>query len=174
MLARARREVSQMVNLSSVLMLVVVGIAGTLAACNGTDGGSPTATMTAPPTETPASQNATVSPAVAGEEGYLLTVDVVKVLKPSVVQIVTESLSMNAANQAVPSRGVGTGVILDEQGHILTNNHVIRDAQRIMVTLNNGDSFPAQLIGGDANTDTAVIRIDAPNLRRKAIHLHSW
>ena len=61
--------------------------------------------------------------------------------------------------------GVGTGIILDTQGNILTNNHVIDGAQAIMVTLNNGEGFTAQLIGGDAATDTAVIRIDADGLR---------
>ena len=68
---------------------------------------------------------------------------------------------MGMFNQPAPGRGVGTGSILDEQGHILTNNHVIAGAQRITVTLSNGDSFPAQIIGGDATTDTAVIRIEA-------------
>ena len=61
--------------------------------------------------------------------------------------------------------GVGTGVILDLQGNILTNNHVIAGAERITVTLSNGDSFPAELIGGDATSDTAVIRIKATGLQ---------
>ena len=65
----------------------------------------------------------------------------------------------------MPSQGVGTGIVLDKQGNILTNNHVIAGAQSITVTLNNGESFPAQLIGGDANTDLAVIRIEANNLQ---------
>ena len=55
----------------------------------------------------------------------LPTVDLVKILTPSVVQIVTEILAMGLFNQPVPGRGVGPGVVLDEQGHILTNNHVI-------------------------------------------------
>ena len=89
------------------------------------------------------------------------TVGVVKALTPSVVQIVTEARAMDMFNQPVPSRGVGTGIVLDERGHILTNNHVITGAQRITVTLSNGDSFPAEQVGGDALTDVAVIRIDA-------------
>jgi S1-C subfamily serine protease len=53
---------------------------------------------------------------------------------------------------------VGTGLILDQEGHILTNNHVVADGQRITITLSNGDSFEAELVGGgEAATDTAVI-----------------
>jgi len=90
---------------------------------------------------------------------------VVKILTPSVVQIVTESIGMGFFNQPIPSRGVGTGIVLDDRGHILTNNHVIEDGERITVTLSNGDSFTAEVIGGDPSTDTAVIRIDADGLK---------
>ena len=95
----------------------------------------------------------------------LPTVEVVKVLSPSVVQIVTEILSMGFFNQPAPSQGVGTGVILDEQGHILTNNHVIAGGERITVTLSNGESYPAEIVGSDLSTDTAIIRIDAAGLQ---------
>ena len=94
----------------------------------------------------------------------LPTVEVVKILRPSVVQIVTESLSMGFSNQPVPSKGVGTGVILDEEGHILTNNHVIDGSGSITVTLNTGERHDARLIGGDFTTDLAVIQIDAQGL----------
>lgn len=110
--------------------------------------------------ETPPSVHVALD--AAGEE--LTTVDVVKILTPSIVQIVTESLSMGLFNQPVPSRGVGTGVVIDAEGHIMTNNHVIAGAQRITATLANGESFPVQVIGGDFQTDLAVIRIDAPDL----------
>ena len=101
------------------------------------------------------------------------TVQVVKLLTPSVVQIVTEFLAMDMLNQPVPGRGVGTGVILDQQGHILTNNHVIDGAQSVTVTLSNGKSFQAQVVGGDATTDTAVIRIEAPGLQPAVLGLSS-
>ena len=101
------------------------------------------------------------------------TVEVVKILTPSVVQIVTEFLAMDMLNQPVPGRGVGTGVILDQQGHILTNNHVIDGAQRITVTLSNGKSLPAQVVGGDATTDTAVIRVEEPGLQPALLGLSS-
>ena len=100
-----------------------------------------------------------------GSQDYLTTVEVVKRLTPSVVQIVTETLAMGGFNQPVPSAGVGTGAILDEDGLILTNNHVIEGGRRITVTLSNGKSFPAEVVGADPTMDLAVIRIEADGLQ---------
>ena len=91
----------------------------------------------------------------------LTTVEVVKILTPSVVQIVTEVLTIGMFNEPTPGTGVGTGVILDTEGHILTNNHVIADAESITVTLGDGRSIPAEIVGRDPNTDLAVIRVEA-------------
>ena len=77
----------------------------------------------------------------------LSTVELARRLTPSVVQVVTSTLTVDFFNQPVPSGGVGTGIILDQEGHILTNNHVVADAQDIRVTLSNGESFPAELVG---------------------------
>ena len=106
---------------------------------------------------------AVVSLNPAAEE--LTTVEVVKLLKPSIVQIVSEIAGMGFSNSALPPTGVGTGVILDRQGHILTNNHVVEDAQRLTVTLDNGESFPAQIVGRDPVTDLAIILIQADGLQ---------
>ena len=111
--------------------------------------------------ETPASVHVTLD----ATKEVLTTVEVVKILTPSIVQIVTESLSMGRFNQPIPSRGVGTGVIIDTEGHIMTNNHVITGAQRIIATLANGESYSVEVIGGDFQTDLAVVRINASNLR---------
>lgn len=61
--------------------------------------------------------------------------------------------------------GNGSGVIVDTQGHILTNNHVVSTADKITVTLNDGRKFPATVIGRDPFSDMAVLKIDAPNLK---------
>ena len=94
----------------------------------------------------------------------LTTVEVVKILTPSVVQIVTEVLTIGLSNMPTPSTGVGTGVILDTESHILTTNHVVADAESITVTLGDGRSLPAEIVGRDTNTDLAVIRIEADGL----------
>ncbi len=58
-------------------------------------------------------------------------------------------------------KGLGTGMIMDSRGYILTNNHVAGGATKIEVTLANGERYPAQLVGADPKTDLAVIRIHA-------------
>lgn len=60
-----------------------------------------------------------------------------------------------------PRVGFGSGVILTEDGYIVTNNHVIADADEIMVTLNDNRSLPARLIGADENTDLALIKVES-------------
>jgi serine protease Do len=58
-------------------------------------------------------------------------------------------------------KGLGSGMILDPQGHILTNYHVAGGATKIQVTLDDGSQLPAKLVGGDPKTDLAVIKIEA-------------
>ena len=100
------------------------------------------------------------------EDKTLATVEVVKLLRPSVVHIATETLTMETFMQpAGVLRGVGTGIVLTTDGYILTNNHVVAGAERIIVTLDSGESFLAELVGGDPTTDTAIIRIDAEGLQ---------
>ena len=62
----------------------------------------------------------------------------------------------------IPSEGEGSGVVLDRQGNILTNFHVVDGARQIQVTLFDGNTYAAQLVGQDPVTDVAVIRIEAP------------
>ena len=156
---------------SYLLMFLVPVIAVVVAACGGNDSTStetstPTVVDTAtatvvPPTPSPAPPAATATPEA---DPVLTTVEVVRALTPSVVQIVTSQFTMGMENELVPT-GLGTGIILDREGHILTNNHVVQGAQAINVILDNGETFPATLIGSDLNTDTAVVRIDADGLK---------
>ncbi len=86
-------------------------------------------------------------------------------VKPAVVQITNQQVQLDQNNQSysVPA-GVGSGVIYDKQGHILTNNHVIEGAQDLLVSLPDGRSVPATLIGADPQTDLAVLQIKGDNL----------
>ncbi|MGI6681172.1 MAG: S1C family serine protease [Bdellovibrionota bacterium] len=68
--------------------------------------------------------------------------------------------------QTVPEiqQGSGTGVIIDEKGHIVTNNHVIDKADKVEVKLSNKETYTAKVVGKDLNSDIAVLKIDAKNL----------
>jgi serine protease Do len=85
-----------------------------------------------------------------------------------VVRIQTEFARFDILGRPVPTQGVGTGVILDKEGHIVTNNHVLRLdgrlASRIVVTTSDDRAFSAEVVGTDPPTDLAVLKIDAPDL----------
>jgi S1-C subfamily serine protease len=90
--------------------------------------------------------------------------DVAQKVKPAVVQVTNEvAVDQLHPSDVIPA-GVGSGVIYDGQGHILTNNHVVAGAEKLVVSLPDGRSFPAELVGRDPRTDVAVIQISADNL----------
>ncbi len=64
-------------------------------------------------------------------------------------------------NNVIPRKGNGSGVLISPEGHLLTNEHVIADADEIMVNMGNGKTFKASVIGKDTLTDLAVLKIDA-------------
>ncbi|MFM7128535.1 MAG: S1C family serine protease, partial [bacterium] len=70
-------------------------------------------------------------------------------------------------NQMQPSPGMGTGsgFVFDDKGHIVTNNHVVEDAEKIIVTLHDGDEHIAKLVGRDPQSDIAVIKIEQKSVR---------
>jgi len=70
-----------------------------------------------------------------------------------------------------PSHGVGSGFILDTSGNIVTNRHVIQGATKVTVTLNDGKEYPAKVIGKDAQTDVAVVRLEKPPANLTAARL---
>jgi S1-C subfamily serine protease len=81
----------------------------------------------------------------------------------SVVNINTRSVRADAFFLfETPSEGSGSGCVLDQEGHILTNHHVIDGAQEIQVTLWDGTAYDALVVGADPNNDIAVLKIDAP------------
>ncbi|HEX9340040.1 MAG TPA: trypsin-like peptidase domain-containing protein [Thermoplasmata archaeon] len=65
-----------------------------------------------------------------------------------------------------PRRGIGSGVILDEKGHILTTHHVIDGADKVIVAFTDGRVLSGTVVGGDEETDVAVVRVDGKDFRR--------
>jgi len=94
----------------------------------------------------------------------LSTQELVAEVAPAVVSIVVETVSYNWFWQAVPQTGAGSGIIISSDGYIVTNNHVVEDANKVTVTLSDGTVFAATIVGTDAQTDLAVVKIDAGNL----------
>jgi serine protease Do len=82
----------------------------------------------------------------------------------SVVAISTEALAGNGRFTQMVATGAGSGVILSADGYIVTNNHVIAEAQKITVRLQNGKEYSAKLIGTDEKADLAVLKIEAERL----------
>ena len=91
-------------------------------------------------------------------------VDVVDRVRGSVVSVVAETEMLNVFGERYPNFQSGSGVIFDERGYILTNNHVIRDAVEIIVTLDDGTQFNGELVGSDPLTDLAVVMVDNHDL----------
>jgi serine protease Do len=83
---------------------------------------------------------------------------------PAVVSIATRHIERDQFDRAIPTGGLGSGIIVDRRGYILTNNHVVEGAERIKVTLSDERTFYATLVGVDRFTDLAVIRIDGRGL----------
>jgi S1-C subfamily serine protease len=78
----------------------------------------------------------------------------------AVVNVTSVTVSYNWFLQAVPQEGTGSGSILDAQGNVLTNYHVVKGAERLTVTLYEGSSFEARVVGSDPENDLAVVRFD--------------
>jgi S1-C subfamily serine protease len=97
--------------------------------------------------------------------GELNNIGVYKRVLPSVVNITSTALVFDFFEGVVPQQGQGSGFILDKAGHVLTNFHVIANANRgIEVTLSNKRSYKAKVVGTDRVHDLALLQIQAPNL----------
>ena len=91
-----------------------------------------------------------------------IVIGVYKKVGPAVVHIASVALAYDFFFNVVPQAGTGSGFLIDEQGLIVTNNHVVEDAKSLEVTLADGTKVPATLVGRDPSNDLAVIKISVP------------
>jgi S1-C subfamily serine protease len=105
---------------------------------------------------------ASAAPAYDTEE--VQNIAVYKKALPSVVNITSTAVQFDFFYGPVPQQGQGSGFILNKDGLILTNNHVINNAQKVEVKLSDKHTYKAQVIGVDPNHDLALLKISAPNL----------
>ncbi|MGD0204871.1 MAG: trypsin-like peptidase domain-containing protein [Dehalococcoidia bacterium] len=147
--------------LAAILASALVGALAAIAVVNAwpeDNDSSPPASSTAATTAA-----ATPTPAVSSNEqaslnsACLATTDIYQRLRPSVV-VITSTVSSRLGQ----SQGEGSGVVIDERGFILTNYHVVSGADSLEVTLADGSTAPATVMGYDPGNDLAVIRIDPP------------
>ena len=124
----------------------------------------PPAADTAAPRATGALDLTEASAAPAYDAEELNNIAVYKKSLPSVVNITSSAVAFDFFYGPVPQQGQGSGFILDKQGHILTNYHVIDNAQQVEVTLYDQHKYKAQVVGVDKSHDLALLLINAPNL----------
>ena len=182
------------ISVISLVMIAGLAACNTAAEVNLPDSSatetSPANDSQAPTSTAPAAaQNALAAPSLEGlQAAYESIYDAVL---PSVVSIevrstVTQSTSTlpefpfdfnlpdsenpdNNNQQQYQASAAGSGFVWDTEGHIVTNNHVVENADTIRVSFANGTSVPAQLVGNDASSDLAVIKIDLPASELKPI-----
>jgi S1-C subfamily serine protease len=90
--------------------------------------------------------------------------DVLEKVSKSVVNISTVKLVNRMFYQAIPVEGMGSGTIIDPKGQILTNNHVVGGAEKIAVTLWNGEVLEGTIVGACATHDTAIVKVEKQGL----------
>jgi serine protease Do len=88
-------------------------------------------------------------------------ISAVEKVSKSVVNIASVRMLQDQMFRIFPVEGVGSGVIIDEKGYILTNNHVIDDAERLKVTLPDGKVLRGKVVGSDETTDLAVLKVES-------------
>jgi S1-C subfamily serine protease len=82
----------------------------------------------------------------------------------SVVNVTSKAVTFDFFYGLVPQEGQGSGFIIDKEGHVLTNYHVVADARQVEVTLHNRKTYKATIVGTDRSHDLAVVQIKAPDL----------
>ncbi|HZO30748.1 MAG TPA: trypsin-like peptidase domain-containing protein [Chloroflexota bacterium] len=116
----------------------------------------------------------TTAPVVAQQAAGPATADttarVYQENRPSVVTVISSMVQPGFRSEPQPA-GTGSGFVIDDQGHILTNNHVVSEADKLEVTLSDGTTFPAKLIGRDPRFDLAVLQAEIPADRLRAVTL---
>ena len=155
------------------LFLIASVVATSLAGCSGL-GRLINSRGTAPVTQTPWVVTATPAPAAVAQPGDAsadwenLYVSLYEHTSASVVHITAQTRVRSFFRGTDVQEGSGSGFIYDDQGHIITNHHVVEDAERLDVIFADGTTVQATVVGGDAYNDLAVLRVEGvkPELLR--------
>jgi serine protease Do len=88
----------------------------------------------------------------------------IQAVSPAVVTVATLRVIRETYFDTIPLRGLGSGIIFDSNGGILTNHHIVEDASRVEVVTTEGKKFKGEVLGSDAMSDIAVVRVDGEDL----------
>jgi len=149
-----------------VLALSVALLVLSMLACN-LAGLIPTPTPTPLPAPTPTTTLPPPTPAPLTEPSDSLEAQIEAVysqVAPAVVHIASRVITYDYFMQPIPQEGTGSGFLFDTKGHIVTNYHVVENAEEVSVTLADGGVYLAEVVGEDPSNDLAVIRIEATAL----------
>ena len=145
--------------ITAALLSAVLASGGTVLALNATGVlDRPAVTPTRPTGTTVGANN---QPVTIDEQSA--TIDVAAAVSPAVVRITTNG-SADTSTGIIPSTGVGSGVIYDAKGWILTNRHVVEGSEALKVELNDGREFDGTVYGIDTLTDLAIVKVNATDL----------
>ena len=150
----------------ALILILIAGLIGGVLGCGFTSQ-MLLPTPTPMPTETPTPVPTLEAPPTSTGGVNALEAQVEAVYRQAgsaVVNITSVTYAFDFFFNPVPQEGTGSGFIYDDQGHIITNYHVIEDAEELSVTLADGETYPAEIVGEDPTNDLAVIRIDAENV----------
>ena len=149
-----------------VLSVAVVGCcAGLPQVARPTPTEMPRPTWTPEPTSVPRPPSVE-PPAQAANALEAQIVALYEAAGPSVAFITSRVIAYDYHMQPVPQEGSGSGFVYDREGHIVTNFHVVENAEEVTVAFAGGESYPATIVGQDPSTDLAVLKIDATDLPR--------
>ena len=161
-----------MKSLSRWIPVIGGAIAGGVIAliiASGTGGSTTTTTVVqrSPGASTGTSASATSEPASIKSTGGMTINQIYRAASPGVVDILVTSQSQNPGfgffgGSGQTQEGEGSGVVYNKQGYILTDEHVVANADSIKVTFSNGKQVSAKLVGTDPSTDVGVIKVDLP------------
>jgi serine protease Do len=155
--------VKRIVTVAVALMLVVFILS--MGACSTATILSPTPASSPDQNSSPSPPSTTWTPPPKIEQPVLPSItDVVAKVKPSVVAINIKAVTYDIFNRPTQVEGAGSGWIIDKDGYIVTNNHVVEGADSVTITLSDGSKFSAESVKTDPLTDLAVVKIDAHNL----------
>ncbi len=135
-----------------------------------------TSTPVPVPTETPEPTATLLNPSTDTDFALLeaedrLISELYASVSPSVVHITSRVITMDFFWGPTPSEGTGSGFVIDTEGHVVTNYHVVESAESIEVILSDETQVPAQIVGVDPPNDLAVLKIDVPSEKMTPIQL---